>query len=308
MPDLPRWTQTIKPVAPYNFKALAHLYSKFPVPVMNHASYNSITRVYYNDESMALVDVRGVGGVNDAELDMALLAESGEIPENKLLSQIKFVLSTDVDHSEFFSFVRDNARLWDFMRSFYGMPMLRTATLFEALICVIIEQHIRWDTALHAQTRLLQWGGRSLHYDNKIYHAFPTVAQLANASHDDLLFLKVTHKRIDLIRDIARSIHEGEFDLEALKQQPAQVCYEQLKTIKGIGHWTASVATMRATGTMMFIPDNDVALQAATNYYFYESEARRMEKEKLLQTYESYGDYAPTLANYVLSRWVYDMY
>jgi 3-methyladenine DNA glycosylase/8-oxoguanine DNA glycosylase len=67
------------------------------------------------------------------------------------------------------------------------------------------------------------------------------------------------------------------------------------------------VIVSRALGIFPAIPHNDVALQAAVNFYFHSGNGR-IPAQTMLDTLGRYGDYAGLAAHYTLLRWVLDRY
>ena len=118
------------------------------------------------------------------------------------------------DLSTFYDFSRTDARLWRVIGALHGLPLFCTETVFEALITLIIEQHITWKNALRSQRTLMQtFDCAESSHEMKVYE-FPSPQHLAGASPEELKALKITNRRIALIIEIAKSVSCGEFDTE----------------------------------------------------------------------------------------------
>ncbi|MEP6988331.1 MAG: hypothetical protein ABI970_22190, partial [Chloroflexota bacterium] len=187
------------------------------------------------------------------------------------------------------------------------LPELRTASVFEALMQTIIEQQISWVTAQKAQLWLVDWVGNKLEYGGRVYYAFPTPAQIAAMTVEDLKPLKITFKRMALMIDLAVQVVNGQRDLEGLREVSPAEAYKQLMAIKGIGHWTAAVTLERAFGHTDWVAYNDVVLQAATNRYLLGGSGR-IPPELVAQTFAVFGEYAGLAARYTMFRWVFEQY
>jgi DNA-3-methyladenine glycosylase II len=188
-----------------------------------------------------------------------------------------------------------------------GLPELRTANVFEALMETIIEQQISWVTAQKAQRWLVEWVGNKLEYAGRVHYAFPTAAQIAAMTVDDLKPLKITFKRMALMIDLAGQILSGQLDLEGLREVSPAEAYKRLLTIKGIGHWTAAVTLERAFGHTDWVAYNDVVLQAATNRYLLGGSGR-IPAELVAEIFARYGEHAGLAARYTMFRWVFEQY
>ncbi len=216
-------------------------------------------------------------------------------------------LGLERDLSPFYDFAASEPMLWRVVEPLVGLPVFCSETVFEALITLIIEQHINWKSALRYQRRLMRMfdGGASI--GRVIVYRFPSARQLSGASQSDLKALKITHRRIDVIIEIAQAVAEGALDLEALHQMEAGAAYDRLMLIKGVGHWTANNALGRALGIYPFVSQNDVALQAAAQTYFHDGAGEKSAKS-VMAALSDYGAYAGLAGHFLLLRWVMDRY
>ncbi len=300
---LSQWT----PASPFRFALLLDFLSRFAHPTLDAVQANAYWRILRDGQTLALVLVHETSAdPGSTRLQAEVMASSGSVDPAVILSGLRTVLPPTTDDDAFFAHARQYEALWQVVEPLVGMPTLRSASLFESLMQAIIEQQISWVAAQRAQRWLVEWAGNRLDYDGRAYYAFPTPAQLAAATIDDLKPTRITFKRMALLIDLSAQITSGAFDLEALLQLPHPEAYRELLRHKGIGHWTAAVALNRACG-YYDIHHNDVALQAATNRYFYGA-AGRISPEQVIATYSRYTPYAGVAAHYTLLRWVFDQY
>ncbi len=298
---------TISTEPPYAFETLLAFLGRFRHPALNIVHQGAYWRVIDQKDALALLRTTLSGTVDTPVLSVDLAAQDGGLHHQKLLSDLRHVLSTGADRAAFFTMVRSDDRLWSVVEPVYGLPDLRSTSVFEALMQTIIEQQIAWVSAQRAQRWLVEWAGRGITYNGKVFYAFPSPEQIAKARLDDLKPLKITHRRIALMINIAASVATGKLDLEVIKNLSPGTAYETLLKIKGVGHWTAAVTLSRALGYDKHIPYNDVALQAAVNHYFFNQEGRAT-PQVVIDTFVPYGDFAGKAAAYTLSRWVLDRY
>ena len=216
-------------------------------------------------------------------------------------------LGLDQDLTEFYRLARSDADLWRVVEPLVGLPLFCSETVFEALVTLIIEQHIAWKSALRSQRELLRITGCCARAGRTAIYDFPTPARLARASQAELKPLKITNIRIDLIIAIADAVDRGELAIEGLRCLPPKKAYEQLLAIKGVGHWTASNVIGRALGRYPFVSHNDVALQAAARHYFYDG-AGPKSAAQVTETLSRYGKHAGLAGHFTLLRWVLDQY
>lgn len=219
----------------------------------------------------------------------------------------RICLGLDRDLTDFYKFAQTDADLWPVVEPLVGLPIFRSESVFEALITLIIEQHIAWKSALRSQRELLRLSGCSARAGQAPVYDFPSPARLARASRAELKPLKITNKRIDLIIAIAVAVDRGELDLEGIRCLPTAEAYERLLSIKGVGHWTASNVIGRAFGRYPYVSHNDVALQAAVHLYFHDG-AGQKSAAQVSATLSRYGEFAGMAGHLTLLRWVLDRY
>lgn len=284
----------LHPCQPYDLNPLFRALARFPYPALFALTENSLLRVLHSPEGAALVQARMQGQA------LAIQSLHGDISPELL----QHAFGTDCDLGAFYEFSREHPALWQVVEPLVGLPVWREETLYQTLIFVIIEQHISWKNARLAQLRLLEWGGNRFDVDGHILYALPTPEQLAHASIDDLVPLKITFRRMQMLIDLARSIADGSLDLEAWMQLEPAALYEQLCTLHGVGHWTAAVVVARAKGIFSYIPQNDVALQAAVAHYFHAGKSAA----EVLRVLGEFGEYGGLAAHFTLMRWVLDRY
>jgi len=277
--------------APYSFELFYQVHTRYPYPSLFKLIDGAYYRAFHTDSGLSLIKVTA---------DLTTGALIGELP----LERINHILGVDTDLSDFYSFANQHEALWSVVSDLEGLPIYCNENLYEALIFVIIEQHISWKNAQKAQRVLVEWGDNFIEYEGIKHYAMPTPEQLANATIDDLKPTKITFKRMQLLIDMAQKFLD-EPDFATIHHRlNAEELYKELLKIKGIGHWTASVVVSRATGAYPFVPHNDVALQAAVAEYFEVEKSADATKS----VFAEYGDYAGLAAHFTLIKWVLDKY
>lgn len=289
------------PSFPYRFDLLLDFVRRNAYPARMVVSDGSLWR-FAGDE---LLSLRQDG---DAIVLTCSDLQSSERPRlHDLSRRARQILGLDRDLSDFHAFARRDERLWQKIEPVYGLPLLCTETVFEALITLIIEQHISWKSALRSQQRLMRILDSGVMVRGRIVHKFPRPQKLAELEAEQLKPMKITNGRIKLILSIAREARDGVLDLEGLRRLQPTEAYNRLMSIRGVGHWTASNVLGRAFGIYPYVSHNDVALQSAVNHYFYQGAGEKSARQ-VIETLHQYGEYAGLLGHFILSRWVLDKY
>lgn len=288
----------LKPEYPYDASILLAFLRRFAAPSLNYVSGDQIWRVLHiaNQPALVIVEAEGDG----LRVSMPKYVDGAE-------EAVAHWLGLDANLSDFYALIDRDAALSTLFSELVGLPLLRTEDLFEALICVIIEQHISWVAAQGAQQRLIHATGTAIAYEGRTLYAMPMPEQIANAPEEALIATKITFKRQALIREMAQRVLNGDINLQAWQQLAPEELYATLLQIKGIGHWTAAVVVARATGQYPYVLHNDVALQAAVNHYFLGGKGR-IPGQLLIDTLVPYGKFAGLVAHFTIIKWVLDMY
>jgi DNA-3-methyladenine glycosylase II len=303
----------LSPIQPYRFDLILKLIARYTHPVVDHVVLDAGIPRYMRAlrDSNGNLSLWGVQQRADGDVEARLLTQTGEVDIPAALHQLAYVLALDVDTRPFFAYARDIAAdepvLWSMVEPLQGMRWLRTPTVFEAVVAVIIEQHIAWVAAQRSQQALVAWADNAITYQGRTYYVYPTPAQLAAATPDDLPDVKITSIRKRLLIGLATQVASGALPLEALRTLPAREAYDALMALRGIGHWSAAFIVARTHGAYAFIPDADVALQAAANHYFYGA-AGKLTAAQTRALYQRYGEFAGSAAFFTLMRRVIDKY
>ena len=230
---------------------------------------------------------------------------SGDLDRIERISRQCLGLCRDL--TAFYEFAARDETLWRVVAPLRGLPIFCTETVFEALITLIIEQHITWNNALRYQRTLMRMCDRGTPVGLATVYDFPSPQELTGISRTDLKPLKITNHRIDMIIDIAKAVAGGALDLETIGQMEPRAAYDKLIKINGVGHWTANNVVGRALGAYPFVSQNDVALQAAVLRYFYDGKGEKS-ADMVTETLGRYGKYAGLAGHFALLRWVLDRY
>ena len=74
--------------------------------------------------------------------------------------------------------------------------------------------------------------------------------------------------KIRTLKAIARAVDDGDLDLDALAEEPADAAHARLVAVHGIGPWTADIYLLACLGHADAWPAGDLALQEAARIAF----------------------------------------
>ncbi|NDJ61489.1 MAG: hypothetical protein GYB67_10205, partial [Chloroflexi bacterium] len=232
----------LQPLPPYNF-ARTVTASRF-LYVLGSAEGAAYRRVLRVDGQLVLIECRSTGSVDQPAVTAAPLAATGPVSVEGLRESVARLLNIGADVRPFYAVARHDPALWRVVGPLYGLHTLRADSVFESVALTIIEQQIALKAAQAGERWLCAWGGAHITHAGATYVAFPTAAQIAAATVDDLTPLKITFRRMQVLIDVAQVAA----DLEALRNESAADLYTALVKLKGVGHWTAAWAVTRAFG------------------------------------------------------------
>lgn len=170
-----------------------------------------------------------------------------------------------------------------------GLRVPGTLSGYELAVRAVLGQQITVAAARTLAQRLVERLGDPVATPYaSLNRLFPSAAVLASAEGDTLGQLGIVRQRQAAIIAIARAVAEGRLQLHAGADVPATI--ELLKTLPGIGDWTAQYIAMRALRWPDAFPAGDVALQKALGVQQSRQAAR--EAEAASQAWKPWRSYA----------------
>ncbi|MFZ6771706.1 AlkA N-terminal domain-containing protein [Undibacterium sp. SXout7W] len=167
---------------------------------------------------------------------------------------------------------------------------------FELAIRAVLGQQVSVAGATTVSGRLVQRFGEAFQTPfANVTHHFPTPAVIAALPLDQLAGIGVPGARAATLQHLARFTLEG-----GLQRHPGASVEEavaQLKTVKGIGEWTAQYIAMRALRYPNAFPAGDLGLQKAAAQLSTPTMTRLTEKQLLTeaQAWAPWRSYAAVL-------------
>jgi DNA-3-methyladenine glycosylase II len=296
---------TLHPLPPYDLTLTMNA-SRF-YAVLGRQHQGAYRRALRAGSGIALVEIRQMGEAQHAALQTQVLATKGTVDANVFRVRLERLLNLNVDLQPFYEYAQNDPILWSTVQQIYGLRTFAAESLLEAVVLSIIEQQITLRMAHAAERWMLGYVGDCIEHEDQTYSVFPTAESLAALSADDLKPLKITSQRIQRILDIARGVADGTLDLEGLRTLPPNEIYARLRSLKGVGHWTAAWTMTRALGHFVNFGSADVALRAAVNAYHFglPGNAAHEVVDTLLTGYAPHDGIA---AFYTLTRWALEKY
>jgi DNA-3-methyladenine glycosylase II len=139
-----------------------------------------------------------------------------------------------------------------------GVKPPRYPTLWEACVNAIVFQQV----SIHAASAILRryvvaLGSPFESTDGPRLHAFPGAEVTLRANEDVLRAAGLSTNKIAAFRRVAEALVSGTLDERMLEERSSVEAAGLLRSIKGIGPWTATVVLLRGLGRLDVFPMND---------------------------------------------------
>lgn len=152
--------------------------------------------------------------------------------------------------------------------------------LFAAVVHSIVGQQI----SMKAQETIWQ---RLLDHYGEI-----TPERIHQATEEELQTVGISFRKADYIKDFARKICAGEFDIAGLYEKSDEEVVRELSALRGIGKWTAEMIMLFCMQRQDILSFDDLAIQRGLRMVYHH---RRIDKklfEKYRRRYSPYGSVA----------------
>ncbi len=118
-------------------------------------------------------------------------------------------------------------------------------------------------------------------------------AETINAvDRDYLKSLGITFRKADYIKDFAREVADGSFDLERIREESDEEVIRQLSSLKGVGVWTAEMTLLFGLHRPDVLSYDDVALRRGMCLLYHHRSISRELFERCRRRYHPYGTVA----------------
>jgi DNA-3-methyladenine glycosylase II len=166
-------------------------------------------------------------------------------------------LGVDRDLTEFYHAAASLPWLDPLAVQFRGVKPPRYRTLWEAFVNAVVYQQVSLHAASAVVQRVIRAFGTRLESEGVSVYLFPEAERVLAASDDDLRRLGLSAGKLATLRRAADAIAAGTLDADSLEQLPSAEAAARLRSIKGVGPWTATVILLRGFGRLDVFPMND---------------------------------------------------
>ena len=227
--------------------------------------------------STNLVDVLGPDGayvrwLGDAS-DVALVRVSQSNPEMltigiegdrrehpRLLELVRRMLGVEVDLTPFYRSASKVQWLHPLVSRMRGVRPPRYPTLWEACVNAVVFQQISLHAASSIMGRLTAGLSEPVQHGGVRLYPFPSPEQVLSAPDRVLRGVGLSAGKLATLQRVADALGAGSIDEGHLERLPSPDAAALLRSIKGIGPWTAVVILLRGLGRLDVFPANDTSV------------------------------------------------
>lgn len=267
----------IRPLQPFDFHRTlkfilgppAGLNGRVIEPLMDHFENGEYRRAVRIDGRPVLYAVSEGGSSNAPALNVKVLSgPDGGSVRHSVRRMVAAQFATDLDLAPFHRMARNDKVLSRLVRYFRGMRIPQSPSVYECVVCAILEQQVNLTFAHQVKKALVETYGDSVQFEGRNYYVFPEPQTLASATPAELRKLQISGPKARYIIGISRAVAESGVNLEGFRFVASDEARALLVAHKGIGPWTAEYVCLRALGKLDHLPSADVGLQKSIQLFY----------------------------------------
>jgi DNA-3-methyladenine glycosylase II len=195
---------------------------------------------------------------NPEALTIVIEADRREHP--RLLKLVRRMLGVEVDLTPFYRSASKFQWLHPLVSRMRGVRPPRYPTVWEACVNAIVFQQISLHAASAIMGRVTMALSEPIERSGVRLYRFPSPGQLLSTPDSLLSRAGLSAGKLATLRRVADALGAGTLDQAQLERLPSPDAAALLRSIKGIGPWTAVVILLRGLGRRDVFPANDTSV------------------------------------------------
>lgn len=192
--------------------------------------------------------------VPDGPVRMAVRGDPSDV--DSAMAAARRILSLDVDGTDFASVGARDPVVAELQGRYPGLRPVAFHSPYEAACFAIIGHRIRMAQAATIKRNLAVELGSSIDVHGVVLPAFPSPAVLRAQPRVPM----VSEVKSDRLKAIAEAAEAGRLDAEELRAMPVAEALARLKTLPGIGPFSADLVLLRGAAHPNGFPDSETRL------------------------------------------------
>jgi DNA-3-methyladenine glycosylase II len=290
----------LEPIPPFDFELTAGFFS-YDDPEIRIFENGIFQQVIPLENKLAVVKISSDGTAERPKLLIELESDTPFSPGDKSRASniIISMFNLNIDLNEFYSQIKNDKILSTVVKKLRGLKGPNNTTIFEGMVCSIIEQQISLNVAFSVQKKVTKKFGDKIDLIGKTYYSFPTPTNFIKKPIEDFRACGLSQRKGEYIRGLSELIVDDQLDLTKFKDysNPNEVINELTK-IRGIGVWTVELTMLRSMGRFDVVPADDLGLKRYISRLYFKGE--KITGDMVRQTLDKYGRWKGLVAYYFL--------
>lgn len=246
---------------PFDFQSLLSAYRSHRVGDLESFGSDSMHRI------VEFNDVVGQISISNDSSSSKLLLEI-DFPDttqiHKIISRVRALFDLDSDPVVVANALAKDKRMRALVQKWPGIRLPSGWDPFEIAVATILGQLVSVSRGRELVADLIELLGEDsgIKRNGKCIKLFPKADQIASST---LRSLKTTNARKATLIEFSRAVAENRISLEATQDVPQFI--EKVRSIKGIGHWTANYMALKVLRHTDALPESDLILKRELESY-----------------------------------------
>ncbi|MEO5952147.1 MAG: hypothetical protein ABIQ44_06695 [Chloroflexia bacterium] len=284
-------TGHITPIQPFDFAQQLRFIGLFS-PAAGEQTINeqALTKAVMLDGQVVAFKVRSLGTVDKPELEYTLYSEGAitDAIKERAVDLIAFYLSANDDLRPFYEIGNKDEDFAPVIKKLYALHQVKFLTPFENAAWSVMTQRNPIVVARKTKQKVIERYGGSVEVDGETHWAFPDAQALSVASPEDLFALLKNEKRTAYLRNVISAFQD--VDEDWLRTGDYDEVYKWLRSIKGIGEWSAAFVMIRGLGRMERLTSvEENLMNTVSHIYKHDQPVSRAEVEEIGARYGNYA-------------------
>ncbi|HUH98096.1 MAG TPA: hypothetical protein VLZ89_12095 [Anaerolineales bacterium] len=282
----------LEPLPPFRLDLTAWALRRRPDNVVDRWDGGTYRRVLVGEDGEPFeVAVTQSGPPDASHLCVSVTCEkSDEEIKRQVVPALGRLLGIHLSLDGFYRLVEGDDKLRLLADRFRGFKPPRFQTCFETLANAMACQQLTLTIGIRLLNRLVESYGPALELEDGVFHGFPRPQDLANVNIEEMRTMGFSYQKARYITGLAQSILQGQLDFGEIEPLDDQKAVDRLRSLKGVGRWTAEYFLLRGLGRTHIFPADDVGARNNLQRWLGFSEALNFDGvHEVLKRWEGYG-------------------
>lgn len=255
----PEISLALPTTGPFNLEATVRLLQRRPTNRVDRWSDGTYCRAVRTADGLRLLQVTNQGTL--LEPDLHLVIFGGNVTRDAaalLAAMTRRILGLDEAPAPLAWMVDVEPRLASIAHVLHGFRSPCFPTLFETIASVLPFQQLSLDAGTAIVGRIVESFGESIVVGDLPWFSFPRPEPIAAAETSQIRATGLSMVKASSLGQIARAVATGDLDENLLRDLPTPDALRVLRTLPGIGPWSANLVLLRGMRRLDVFPVGDI--------------------------------------------------